>query len=432
MVLLVPTLAARALAVALTATAASGAARADVAEQVAALLAPSPAAGERSQTEDPARKLVALGEPAVAPLLDGLAGSGWSERPLDGAPRGIAIAALTELPRPAVRTELERRSSGAAGQRVAVLDVLADLARPGDGELVLRAGAPVADEGTGSWEVQRAFERCLAALLARHPGSVSALAAMIPDAHPTLLWILVREVGETRTPEAFEALGRELGRVEGADVLLLDQLRELAPRASFAALREVRPAVHWALRSNDRLERLAACHAAAALEDIDAVEGLIGLLGEGDEAVRQAARAALTSLTGKILGPDPDAWWAWLRAETSWWEAEGLADLERARTGGGEELPAAVRRLARGLLFRDRIVPELVPLLDRGEPEVIRLVSSVLATLGSREAAPALESLLDHADTTVQGSARKALRRLRGSPQPGGVHPGTQLAARRR
>jgi HEAT repeat protein len=263
-------------------------------------------------------------------------------------------------------------------------------------------------------EVERAFEHALGELLDRRPQLCESVAGQMREADPSLLLPLVRQLARPRTPRQLELLADQLGRVPGADALLLGEIERAASGATLSVARRVRPRVRSLLGSADPLTCLAACRAVAALEDPEAVEALIVLLGSDHQALQAAALGSLERLTQRRLGPEAEPWSDWYAAEIAWWSGDAQRELLAVRRRVPRELAPAVMGLARGGLFREEIAPALTPLLRHRDPDVARLTASVLSTLGTRAALPALADVLAHADPAVAEGAHKALRRITG------------------
>jgi HEAT repeat protein len=69
----------------------------------------------------------------------------------------------------------------------------------------------------------------------------------------------------------------------------------------------------------------------------------------------------------------------------------------------------------RGLKAEGKI-PEIVPLLDNPNPNVIRDACRTLAVLGNKDLIPKIEPLLKHADKKVQTDAQDAIYKLKNKP----------------
>jgi hypothetical protein len=383
--------------------------RQDAALEVERLLAePLPA-----RAEDLARKLAALGAPAAPPLIRALAGDAERE-PLAGPVRETALDALELLPRSSVLSALDAALGPDAprASRCAALEILGRTGQRSEVSELVRFATPPKGCAERELDVEEAFERGASDWLARNPESAALLAAKLPQVPPTLWIALARELGAVLPPTQLECLSELLGGTGGADVLLLGEIERLAPRATTAVWREVRPAVRERLDDEDPLVCIAACRAVRALEDPEAVDGLIRLLAAEEESVRTAAFDALRALTRQTLDPEPEVWSAWYSRELAWWQGEAQRHLTALRMGLKLEIAPALIGLARGVLFREEIAPALLGFLQHADGDVARLTASILGTLGSRLAVPALAEALTSRDRTVVAAAHKALRQI--------------------
>jgi hypothetical protein len=371
-----------------------------------------------------ARELAALGTEAAQPLLLALAGGGTQLEPLDASRHEAVLLALAELPRASVLAALApfRRPEASPDQRLAGLEVLGRIGLAEDVPTLLRLAGPQSAQADAQPAIERALAASLAALQARCPDGTTVLAANLREAHPSLLVPVIRQLGQVQSKELLELLASQLGRVPGADVLLLSEIARHAPGAPLVQARRVRPRVRELLDRSDPLVRIAACHAVVALEDLESIDVLIRTLAAHEEAVRAEALAALRTLTHQRLGRDSSTWSRWHAEELAWWSGEGQRHLNVLRLQSQRGLAPAVMGLARGVIFREEIAPSLIPLLADEDPAVVRLTASVLATLGAREAVPALAQKLSHRDPAVVATVRKSLLRIAGrdlGPEPG-------------
>jgi HEAT repeat protein len=366
-----------------------------------------------ARAEELARKLAALGAPAAPPLIRALTGDAERE-PLASPLRETALDALESLPRSSVLSALDAALGPDAPRaaRCAALEILGRTGQRSEVSELVRFATPPKGSAERELDVEEAFERGASDWLARNPESAALLAAKLPQVPPTLWIALARELGAALPPAELESLSALLGRTPGADVLLLGEIERLAARAPTAVWREVRRAVRERLDDEDPLVCIAACRAVRVLEDPEAVDALIGLLGAEEESVRTAAFDALRALTRQALGPEPELWSAWYSDELAWWQGDAQRHLTALRMGLKLEIAPALIGLARGVLFREEIAPALLGFLQHADVDVARLTASILGTLGSRLAVPALAEALSSRDRTVVAAAHKALRQI--------------------
>jgi HEAT repeat protein len=386
----------------------------------------------------PAREaLIAVGEPAVAPLVDCLRGR------VEGCDAASAVAVLrvigdaratpalvAELDRGRVRRSAVVQALGALGDRAALVPLLA-LADDADAEvrrLALEAMRPIVD-GRAAEALQR--------LLADRSPAVRELAAAelgalgVRAAVPALLELATKERAEGVAAAAVRALGA-LGdpRATGPLLALLasgrpevareaaDALGRLADRGSRAGLLAVardpaapaRAGAVWALgcllrgQRDDEAERLfagllgggdltvalAALDALAALGDPAALPPVLSVARGSSRELRRAALEALGGLPADAaadallvatLDVDDDA----LRGAAAW------ALAERGASVGQDELLAASTQ--------------------KGPAGATNAVAA-LALRAALTGRPALEKLAAAADARVRANALFGLARL--------------------
>lgn len=324
---------------------------------------------------------------------------------------------------------LEPASLTPASTRAA-LEVMGLLGRGCDLALVWRLAAPVAPAaplgagGPVDRTIRAAFESALDGVLARDPASVAILGSEIGSMPRELEASAIRAIGRTRNPASLDVLARLLSSEPSADGLILLAIREAGALHERPSDASVAWRVRGYLDKEDVLLVLGAVRAAAILQDTEAVPRLAELLDHDEESVRSAAAAALREITGAAFGPDSGRWLAWYEAETNWWRrtAPALEGLAQRPAG---EAAAMINGLVAKHMFRHEITEALTPCLWHAQPDIVMLTCSVLGSLGSSSAIPALSELRSSADPRIVAAAERAIARIGGEvPGNPGLGPG--------
>lgn len=309
------------------------------------------------------------------------------------------------------------------------LELLAPLATAGELGLAYDLALPHADADRDYRTVGRALEEVVREVLSRDPAGYPAVEALYAGEGPAApRAYLLRGVGDARTFEALELLARLLGRVDDMDAVVLTQIGNVAQtvRTPLADTTLFRVRTYLASPSAD--ERQQAAYALGRLDDYDAVSELIDLLRDEERGVRQNAYWALREITAMTINAEPRRWRMWFDTETEWWSREAPALLDTIY--GASQLPAvvaAINTCGSKRLFRRQLSAELVPLLERPEPMVVRMTCSALFSLRATSAVPALVEALEHPDPEVRRQVRDTLRSLTGvdhGDSPAASQPG--------
>ena len=206
-----------------------------------------------------------------------------------------------------------------------------------------------------------------------YPNLAPLFALGVPELEVCLLQALC-DAGEVRALERLEAL-LLAGRHDPQTVLAL--AGELAPRAGLAERRRWSElAAGWT--SSQRAALAAeACRLIGRLSASWAAESLLAPL-QGEAAVREAAHAALVSLSGQRFPPQRGLWESFI-AEERRFEAQGLPKLlSQIRHAPVERLAGCLRDLAAHPLAKECARPTLEARHDDGEPRVQALLSAYL------------------------------------------------------
>jgi len=275
----------------------------------------------------------------------------------------------------------------------------------------------VPGDGLPPQELRASFVGALAAVLKRDELALEQIPSLFAESPPGLVGSVIEAVAEVTGPHATQVLARLLGRVPGLDGLLLGRL---AQRADSADLCDefVLDGLRRYLRHADPVLVVAACRALAVLGDDGAVEELIVLLERGDERVRAASGAALTTLSGLSFGLDVERWSSWFQDEQRWWNERAETELARVEGARGAEYVRAARAVLEHRLHRDRIAEAFVQALGRRAADEVWLACRALGELRSRVSLAALVECLEHEDPAVREAAWRALQAITGEALP--------------
>jgi hypothetical protein len=369
--------------------------------------------------------LARMGTPAIAPLFDVLAqdavpaewGSGEADVALSADARAAVLGALAAMPLGSLREHLALvaaepdRGERRVGAALAVLD-RAGTAR--DVALCARLAAPLEPGALVPRARRTEFERTLLAIAARDVGTGAALRGVFRELEPSLLAPAVRCIAAGSPAEAIELLASLLDRVAAIDGLLLVEIARVGALVPRPIAGQVLAAVRPSLGSNDVNEVLLAARALGGLDDFDAVPRLIVLLEANDERIREAADEALQRMTGRTFRSSARAWGTWYSAELEWWQGADRT-LAQVKHADPAVALAALHQISGHRIHRHEIARAVATVLERPERELGLVACSILRSLASRAAVPALVRALAHGDADVAAAALKALRTLTGS-----------------
>lgn len=263
-------------------------------------------------------------------------------------------------------------------------------------------------------------ESALTAMLARDPmayGSLRTTVAAAPQAFGSVALDALAEMsGDRALSTLFELL--ELRRLDASEVLgaIEDVGRRCLPPFDPYLLQRLRELA----AQEDPSVRGAALRAAGALGDEESLPLQLEGLAQASGAVRSAAGAALTELTGLRFGSDARRWLSWYAGERRWWDERAPAVLERLAHDDVAVVIAALAEIVPHRLQRDRSARAVAGLLGDESPELRRLACLTLEQLGGRVVAPEVVERLADVDETVRASAHRCLQRMFGLELPPG------------
>jgi hypothetical protein len=365
---------------------------------------------------DLAALIARLGPEAIGPTAWLLA-EGRLAPEVAAAAKASLAAQPPEALRAHARAVASSPLSSDAARRLA-LELLAGCAGPDDIELCAALASPAEGEAGVPRARRLAFEQALRAIAARAPESRFALAGLLGGFDGALVGPAVRALAAERSAESLALLADLLGRVEGADGLLLAELAGLGVELGRPADERVARQVRGLLGDCDRHVAVLAVQAAAALQDTAAIGELIGLLSHADPALRAAAEAALVQLARKHYRGGPEAWERWYQGELAWWSDEAPRALDELGARDPARAVAALRELAQHRLHREESAEAVADVLARPERDLVVVACSILGHLGSPRAVPELLDALERDDPRVVDAAARALRAITGLDLP--------------
>lgn len=375
--------------------------------------------GEAPSADELLDRLLALGPELVPALSAHLAAPEAASA--DAAPllpetrRRAWRHALDELPAAAL-TRRERPEGPRAAE--IALAVFESLGTANDVALLFELATPRDAGEPAHGPVQRRFAAALAALIAREPSAYRALSERFDAIDARLRWGVVRAVGASGRRAGLDLFAERLGRDPALDVAILSEVGRLAAAVGPPFDFGFRLRLRSYLGAQDEALRREAALVAGRMGDLDAIPELVPLLRDASEGVRANAHWSLCALSGKRLSLDPDRWSAWWKGEAAWWRDQAPAFLRSLGGDSDAERIRALAALSSHRAFRDEIARELVALLGRGDPPLVRGLCSGLANLRSPVAVRELVELLRGADEGVRRQAWLALRAITGRDLP--------------
>ena len=279
-------------------------------------------------------------------------------------------------------------------------------------------------------ELRNAFQSALTQMIRRDPRSLEAL-SRLPVSPPGLRKAMCRAVGGAGNGEGIEWLSGLLDDPAVASVAL-QEIGRLAPEAPRESVLRVAMRIRPFLRRSDPGPRKHAIRVLADLHDAASVPDLIEILEVGTPGERKAAWSALRKMSGRQLPDRNSIWRSWFEEQQRWLREEGIVAIAGLGSEREADLVRAIGTLSERVLYRDFVVPELVPLLDAHDSPTIRAqVCLALGRLGSQQAVPALRVALDDPEEPVREAASQALRSLLGAPNDENLGRRVPVAVRR-
>lgn len=364
-----------------------------------------------------ARRLAALGPPAVPLLVDALA----ARPPADGEPEApgagqsaAILAGLGLLQRGAVLGELERRAAAPLPERRAALAILLELGRADDLELALKAAFPAPGSPAGE-SLDAELAAAVAAILTRDPEAAWRIPGLAGKAPLPAGAALVRGLGASGRREGLDVLASLLYIVPELERGLVTEIGRLAALLAPPFGEAARVAIRSRLGSADPQVVREAALAAGRLLDDAALPQLIELLDDPRGAIAATALFALRSITGLSLPAERARWEAWLAAEQTWFETELDPTLARLQSPSRLEVRAGLRSISLRRLRRLELAGEVQPLLLDVDAEVRATACRSLGALGACTRVELLIQCLEDHDAVVAAEAWRALQVLTGA-----------------
>ena len=349
---------------------------------------------------------------------------------LNEAQGRLLMSALSALPEPGVRAELETRlaaSPQSASPRLATLKVLAAIGDRGD--LPRLGGIAPHRDGALPQDARVALRAAYAAILGRDPELLLSAGELVnpKDLVSTReLLLAAGELGDPRALGLLETCARSYPALAQLAVSIVPEVG----RSSNSELD--RSFSEWLGCSIDRQRpewTRVALRAVGVLDDGNAVDELIAALEMEEDGIAASAHDALQRISGLKLEPDPVVWRSWWKAEQTWMDC----DRERARrvldSGDTSDVLQALARYAEHRLFRDELSGDVLVVLGRRESGLQRLACETLERLGSRCALEPLMELFGSGNAPVADAAWKAACTISGRTLPRDTNESRALLA---
>ncbi len=249
--------------------------------------------------------------------------------------------------------------------------------------------------------------------------NVKQICALLADADLDVQSKAVDLVVKLRHPDTFKFLVKVLhDESEYSRRSAVEVLNELAEPSSIKYLLMAIGDGDWWVRSR-------ACDALATIGGDKVMAAVMELIGDKDENVRRSAIEILNQTKDEravarlIEATRDDDWWVSERAVDALaaiGSKEALPRLREMLGGNPKSLPSVLRALSK--LGDAGMVAEVMPILQRPEPDVIVQTLHTLAALTDAARADtvcgAIETLQDVGNESVAKAARAAVAKVRG------------------
>ncbi len=393
-----------------TAAARPAALPADVARAVREILRNRDGAADEVQVA----RLVALGEPAVAPLFALAVSAPAVEAETGSDGQRLALAALKALPPVAVDSFVAAAAARTADLEISlpIVTLAGDLGRASSLELmrctVAALPPPLRDHPVLGGTLRSSLVKVLRADVAA-PRALPAFAAALPADLSRFVFDAIHEV---RGAERVALLSALLGRRDEWDVAIVAELDAVPPRdeAGCAAVAELLRA-HAGDRSPEMRRQVA--ESLRRYPSPESVQALIGLLDDGDARVEQVAKRSLATATGACVPAAADRWRAWLEFEERWLADQWPAVEASLDSRKPQEVLKSLALLGRKRVHGAVVGRAVAAVLRHPRPELRMAACDALERLGSSIGqADARELFADDPDPRVRASARRLLARM--------------------
>ncbi len=341
---------------------------------------------------------------------------GNSTRKLGPKERETLVAAVGLLPWSDVKLFFEelRASELDESQRLAALAILRGLGTDQDLWEVLRWSTPADPKQRAPQSVRSAFAGALASIIERSPQGLSKMSDLYGSAQLSLVPSIISTLGSTDSAASLSELAEVLGKVPGADALVLAEISHLGSTVQHPIDKHDRDRVRVYLDSSDRSLQIEGILACGRLEDTDGVPNLIELLSHPNPSIKKRALKSLKEITSQLYGYDPVDWLDWT-AKIERWHRERSPDLLNDVAAGSAAVASrAVLECSKQRFFRHELAPKLTKCLTRPQEDLVILTCAALGHLGSVQTVPDIRRCLDHPSTDVRRAALLALKRITG------------------
>jgi len=333
---------------------------------------------------------------------------------IDRAQEEVVKRVLVTAPLPSIRRHLEMvAAKEPAGRgRDLGLWLLGEVGAGRDFELLVQLAAPLSAPDGPSRATVLSFGNATEKILARDPSRLWLVFDLFQKAPRVLRTPLIKAIERLDHEDALILLARMLGRVPEMDALILNSVARRGSEEARPVAEEACLSVRKYLRRGDEREELLAIAALGKIEDYDSVSHLMQLVEDGDKGQKRAAFSALRDITGLSLRFEVDLWSRWYEGEMNWWKDQAQTRFSALAGAERSAVTKAINEISLRRMHRHDLARELLPCLERREPEIVILACRALGLLSSRTVVPDLVRHLDARHSGVRGAAWETLRHI--------------------
>ncbi len=324
------------------------------------------------------------------------------------------IAALSRFPRAVLLQPVSRvlQTSERARTRAACLRVVGAVGDQRDLELLCSAVRPRDKGAELDPSLSQEFEQAVGGILLSDETAFVSIKRCLRIEPSATRKSLFRALADTVSEPGLEELGQNLGIHPDEDPLLLGEMKRASALIRLPVPDSIPNYLRPRLVEDDPYRLALAVECIGSLEDTDSLDALLPLLRHSDPEVARAAHAALCSITGIRLIPDPKRWDTWLQSETAWFADELPRLASEFRRADGPACASAIAEMAAHPLHRRELAEMLGRDLARRPPVVRDMACAALRQLGGAYALQSLDRCAQDLDGEAASRAQRALAGL--------------------
>lgn len=281
-----------------------------------------------------------------------------------------------------------------------------------------RLGAALSEAQKLNASTRHPWREAVRACLEARPEGIEGVRARWISLDPHLREVTLQALEGTGARLGTHAVSRLLGTGASEEAWILERLVEMPFLREDPLADGADRAVHASTGAEDPAERRFAARVLGRIGGPEHTPRLLEMLADADGGVVDAAGAALGAAVGASIVADAELWKIRLAEETAWAETSMQRELDAVRSSDTAVVRAALGRLARHRLFRERTADAVRACLLRDDAEVRIAACNALGELGAPASIPHLRELVVSDDPELAAAASVALAAISGRGAP--------------